>query len=127
MLGRIRCGGISSETMTSTELFGWVSVAAYVLPCLVAAGLFVWLPVRWFYVRSGIAVFIAWILQVAYTIYVYNPAGIAAGHQQGVHFPENQYDNNTVAAAILAGWLLPLFTVALICAGRRALRFLVAR
>ena len=32
----------------------------------------------------------AWIAGIIYTIYVYNPAGIAAGHFKGVHFPEKQ-------------------------------------
>ena len=57
--------------------------------------------------RGVIAVLAAWIADVLYTIYVYNPAGIAAGHFAGVHFPENHYDNNKISVALVAGWVGP--------------------
>jgi hypothetical protein len=50
---------------------------------------------------------LAWGAGIVYTIYVYNPAGIAAGHSSGMDFPEGHYDNNTVAVALMAGWIGP--------------------
>jgi len=56
---------------------------------------------------SGIL--ISWMLLVFYTIYIYNPAGIAAGHEIGMEFPEGKYDNNTTSLAIFFGWMYPTF------------------
>jgi hypothetical protein len=63
--------------------------------------------------RGFLAVLAAWIADVIYTIYVYNPAGIAAGHYNGVHFPEGNYDNNTVAVALMAGWVGPAIVLSI--------------
>lgn len=108
--------------MNNTELFGWISIGAAVLPAAVAAGLFLWLPVRSLYGRLSVAVVAAWILAVAYTMYVYNPAGVLAGHEQGVHFPEARYDNNTITVALLAGWFWPLIAVLIVWLARRVFR-----
>jgi hypothetical protein len=59
------------------------------------------------FLRGLCAVLVAWGVGIVYTIYVYNPAGIAAGHSSGMEFPEGQYDNNTVAVALIAGWIGP--------------------
>src|SRR5262245_36128469 len=97
--------------MTSTDVLFWVGLGRYVLPALTAIALLAWLPIKSFFARSGIATVIGWILAVVYTIYVYNPAGVAAGRERGLHFPESIYDNNTVTVAILAGWFYPLVGV----------------
>jgi hypothetical protein len=68
--------------------------------------------------RGLLAVLAAWVASVVYTIYVYNPAGIAAGHYNGVHFPENNYDNNTVAVALMAGWIGPAVIISIMGAFR---------
>lgn len=57
--------------------------------------------------RGLLAVLAAWAVGVIYTIYVYNPAGIAASRFHGVHFPEGAYDNNTVSVALIGGWIAP--------------------
>jgi hypothetical protein len=59
------------------------------------------------FLRGLFAVLVAWGAGIIYTIYVYNPAGIAAGHSSGMEFPEGHYDNNTVAVALMAGWIGP--------------------
>jgi len=63
---------------------------------------------------------VGWIADVAFTIYIYNPAGIAAGVGAGADNPEMRYDNNTVAVAIVGGWLYPAVAIAL-ALGLRAL------
>jgi hypothetical protein len=64
---------------------------------------------RW--LRGLLAVAAAWIAGIAYTIYVYNPAGTEAARYAGIDFPENHFDNNTVAVALLGGWLAPAIAV----------------
>jgi NO-binding membrane sensor protein with MHYT domain len=68
--------------------------------------------------RGFLSVLAAWAAGVIYTIYVYNPAGIAAGHYTGMDFPENHYDNNTVAVALIAGWVGPAIILSIIGAFR---------
>jgi hypothetical protein len=67
---------------------------------------------RW--LRGLLAVAAAWVSGIVYTIYVYNPAGTQAGRYAGIHFPESHFDNNTVGAAMLAGWLAPAVAVVLV-------------
>ena len=62
--------------------------------------------------RLAVAVTVGWIAFVALTIYVYNPSGIAAATARGVDSPEMRYDNNTVASALLGGWIYSLLSVA---------------
>jgi hypothetical protein len=59
------------------------------------------------FLRGLSAVLVAWGAGIIYTIYVYNPAGIAAGDSSGMDFPEGHFDNNTVAVALMAGWIGP--------------------
>ena len=68
--------------------------------------------------RGLLAVLAARIADVFYTIYIHNPAGIAAGHYKGVHFPENYYDNNTVSVALMAGWIGPAILLSIMGAFR---------
>jgi len=63
------------------------------------------------YVRATVAIVIGWTLVVIYTIYIYNPAGIAAGLGRGAHFPKANYDNNTIAATIAGGWMYPAISI----------------
>jgi acid phosphatase family membrane protein YuiD len=65
-------------------------------------------------VRGLLAIASAWVIGIAYTIYVYNPAGTEAARYAGVHFPENHFDNNTIGAALLGGWLAPAIAVAIV-------------
>lgn len=69
-----------------------------------------------------LAIAVAWVASVAYTIYLYNPAGIAAGHEFGWDSAETQFDNNTVAAQFLGGWIYPSVIVAFFFAVRYAWR-----
>ena len=73
-------------------------------------------------VRSILAVLIAWIASVFYARAIYNPAGIAAGHALGEHFPENRYDNNTIASTMLGGWIEPMMWVFVLAVIRRVRR-----
>lgn len=49
---------------------------------------------------------------VVYTVTIYNPAGIAAGYEAGMHFPESHYDNNKVSVVVVTGWFYPLLALA---------------
>ena len=69
-------------------------------------------------VRGLLAIAAAWVVGLAYTALVYNPAGIAAGHEAGAHFPENSYDNNTIAVALVGGWIGPSIVIGLMGAFR---------
>jgi hypothetical protein len=69
--------------------------------------------------RAILAVLIAWIASVIYVGAIYNPAGIAAGHALGWHFPENRYDSNTIASTILGGWIQPTLCVIVLAVSRR--------
>ena len=68
--------------------------------------------------RGFLAVIAAWVAGILFTIYVYNPAGVAAGHYSGMDFPEGHYDNNTVAVALFAGWIGPAIVVSIMGAFR---------
>jgi len=59
------------------------------------------------FLRGFLSALVAWVLGVVYTIYVYNPLGISAGHYNGVHFPESNFGNNTVSVALVGGWIGP--------------------
>lgn len=69
--------------------------------------------------RAILAVLIAWITSVLYVGAIYNPAGIAAGNTLGEHFPENRYDNNTIASTMLGGWIEPTLCVIALTVVRR--------
>jgi hypothetical protein len=61
--------------------------------------------------RASLAISVTWVVTVLFTMFVYNPAGIAAATEQGGHFPESLYDNNTVGVAIVGGWISPALAV----------------
>jgi hypothetical protein len=71
--------------------------------------------------RAAIAIVLAWVAAVLYAGLVVNPTAIEAGHAAGEHFPEARYDNNTIASAILGGWLFPLLSVGAVAIIRRIL------
>ena len=97
---------------TANHIFTLVSVGRAALPCVVAL-----LPLhflRWpenRLWRAAFGVALGWLVAVTYAIVAYNPAGIAAATERGIDSPEMRYDNNTVAVALLIGWLLPLVAV----------------
>jgi hypothetical protein len=98
--------------MTIEQTFQLASAGRLFLPAFVALG-FVALPrPRSNLVRSIGAVLLGWATAVFFTALVYNPAGIAYGHLVGQDFPEIHYDNNTVAVALIVGWLIPTCMVA---------------
>ena len=68
--------------------------------------------------RGLLAIVAAWVVGILYTALVYNPAGIAAGHEAGADFPENSYDNNTVAVVLIGGWIGPAILIGLMGAFR---------
>jgi hypothetical protein len=107
----VRCLG--KQTVDPVIHFETIkAIHTWLLPVLVLAVLAIRRP-RKFWLRCIIAVLIGWIYTVLFTLFVYNPAGIAAGHALGEHFPENRYDNNTSGIAIVFGWLLPaIYTAA---------------
>lgn len=100
--------------MSNAEIFPAVVLGRLVLPC-VASLLLYWLLPRpannW--ARASVAILGGWALFILYTIHAYNPVGIAAGLAQGLDSPEAHFDNNTIAVALVAGWLYPAAAVAL--------------
>jgi hypothetical protein len=76
-------------------------------------------------VRWPLAVLVGWALGLLLVVYAYNPAGVALGIEKGEHFPENRYDNNTVAVQVLVGWVLPLVAVAVVSGFRAAVNKLL--
>lgn len=100
-------------SMSPQDVFDVVAVVSVTTPCVIAmAAVFVPKP-RSILLRTAVGVMAGWITAIVLTICVYNPAGIAAAIAAGVDSPEMRYDNNTVAVAILGGWLYPAMAVAL--------------
>jgi Na+/proline symporter len=97
--------------MSATTQFEIVGAILWLFPIVLALGIYFAPRPKLAVLRGLLAIFASWIALIAYTIYVYNPAGIAAGHEQGTHFPEGRFDNNTVAVMVLAGWVFPLVSV----------------
>jgi hypothetical protein len=102
--------------------FDIAAVARIALPCIVA-GIASLLPrPRSMTLKLPSAILAGWVAAVAFTLYVYNPAGVTAGHAAGVDSPEMRFDNNTVAVAILGGWVYPALAVAAVLVVRTLLR-----
>jgi hypothetical protein len=93
--------------LTPDVIFKFVSAGQGLVTYGLAAALFGLARPKKRLLRGFLAVLAAWISDVIYTLYVYNPAGIASARYRGVHFPESIYDNNTVAVALVAGWVGP--------------------
>ena len=73
---------------------------------------------RAFGIRCVLGIVIGWAAFFAFTLYVYNPAGIAASHALGHDLPESRYDNNTMGIALLFGWWLPALAVCVYAVAR---------
>lgn len=93
--------------MNKREEFELISIGADLFPVLIFLALAFIPKIISHKLRVISGVLISWIFIVLYTIYIYNPAGIAAGHELGVHFPEAKYDNNTISVALIGGWIYP--------------------
>lgn len=106
--------------MTSKLLLDVVTLGSFALPLSLALILAALPHPRPPIARAVVAITAAWVVSVAYTIYLYNPAGIAAGHELGWDNPEMRFDNNTVASQLLVGWIYPSIIVALFFAVRSA-------
>jgi hypothetical protein len=107
--------------VTREHIFGLVGIGSLVLPCLVTLVvqfILPW-PKHWL-ARCVVAIFLGWAILVFYTALVYNPAGIALATEQGVDSPGMRYDNNTIAAALIGGWLPPALALAVVFALRNA-------
>lgn len=104
--------------MTRKLFFDLVTMGSFVVPFSLALVVVALPHPRSSVARSAIAVGAAWIVSVVSAIYLYNPAGIAAGHELGWDNPEMRFDNNTVASQVLGGWISPAIVVALFLAIR---------
>ena len=69
--------------MTRKLLFDVVTLGRFVVPLALALIVVVLPHPRSSVARSAVAIATAWVVSVVYTIYLYNPAGIAAGHELG--------------------------------------------
>jgi len=96
--------------MTAEQIFQLVSLGSFLLPIIITVTILALPRPRNSVIRCVCAVVLAWSASVFYTALAYNPAGIAFGHQQGQHFPEASYDNNTISVMLLAGWFIPAVT-----------------
>ena len=105
--------------MTPEAIFTVASIGRFSVPCTVSAAIFLLDHPRRSIVRAPFAITVGWMTDIAFTAFFYNPAGIAAGHAAGAHFPEARFDNNTIATAIIGGWLAPSLVVALLALWRR--------
>ena len=105
--------------MTHEQIFNLISIGSLLLPCLVTfvAQIILPWPKHWL-VRCVVAVFIGWAILIFYTALIYNPAGIALATEKGVDSPGMRYDNNTIASALLGGWLPPTLALAVFFALR---------
>ena len=93
--------------MNETDEFTIVRIGMYIFPIIVFVVLFFTPKLIKPKFRAFIGVLVSWVFIVLYTIYIYNPSGIAAGHELGMHFPEGKYDNNTISVALIGGWIYP--------------------
>ncbi len=109
--------------MTASQKFEMVASLGQLLPVVLTLMVMHFSPVpRGVGFRAFVSILIAWIAFVCYTGLVYNPAGVAAGHEAGAHFPEVKFDNNTIASALLGGWLVPAAVIGIYFLGRRSTR-----
>ncbi|GAA5069725.1 hypothetical protein [Lysobacter panacisoli] len=109
--------------MSPQDVFDVVAVAGWVGPCVIGMAAVFFPKPRSVLLRAAVGVMAGWIAGIVFTIYVYNPAGIAAAIAAGVDSTGARYDNNTVVVAILGGWFYPALAVALAL----GVRFLLVR
>jgi hypothetical protein len=108
--------------MTRKLIFDVIAFGSLAIPALLALVVAALPRPRSGLSRAALAIAAAWVVSVAYTIYVYNPAAISAGHELGQDSPEMQFDNNTIASQLVGGWIWPAIVVALFFAVRHARR-----
>jgi len=106
--------------LTPDRILTIVNVGYFVLAFAVPVGIFLLPRPRNEFGRAAIALIFTWAATVFYAGLVVNPVGIAAGHAVGEHFPEARYDNNTIASAMIGGWLAPLISIVAVAIIRRA-------
>ncbi len=99
--------------MTDTAFFHFAAAGFWLVLLVLPAVITLKAWVRSVGLRASVAVAVAWAFSILYTAYVYNPAGIAAGQEQGIDSPQMLYDNNTVSSTILGGWFYPTVVVLL--------------
>lgn len=104
--------------LTAETIFNVVEAGAGLVTYGLAIILFHLPRPRRHLVRGGLAVAASWVVGIAYTAFVYNPAAIAAARAAGVHFPEGHFDNNTIAVSLVAGWIGPAIILAIMGAFR---------
>jgi hypothetical protein len=107
-------------TEQSFEIALWLSIF---VPISITGALFVMPRPRRASLRALLAILAGWIAFVLMAVLVYNPARIAFSHAAGEHFPEARFDNNTIATAVLGGWVYP----ALMCLVVALVRVISAR
>jgi hypothetical protein len=93
--------------MTAIQAFELAAIVRYLLPIALTIGVLWFRSPRSPIVRCALAVSLGWLVWILLTFSVYNPAGISAGYEQGLHFPEGQYGNNTSSIALFFGWVIP--------------------
>ncbi|WP_226468893.1 hypothetical protein [Luteimonas panaciterrae] len=101
--------------MTAQQLFQVADLGSRALSVAVAIALTLLPYPRQLFVRGAIAILVTWAISVFYAGLVYNPLGLAAASAQGIHAPWMRYDNNTIAAQLLAGWVFPAISVLGVC------------
>ena len=101
---------VNHGQMSYSLLFQIVEVTTVLLPIVFVVMAVYFLPSGWRFATKALhGMVISWLALILFNFYIYNPVGIAAGHEVGMHFPEARYDNNTIATALLFGWFPPLF------------------
>jgi len=100
--------------MTSGEAFEWISWGRLAIQSALPIALVYLIPIpRKDSYRTIGVVILCWLLSILYVIYVYNPAGVAMGHEAGMDFRENRFDNNVAGPMLLMGWFYPLLSILL--------------
>lgn len=100
--------------MTNGEAFEWIWWGRLAIQTVLPIVLVYLIPIpRKDSYRTIGVVILCWFLSVLYVIYVYNPAGIAMGHEVGTDFPENRFDNNIAGPTLFMGWFYPLLSILL--------------
>lgn len=93
--------------MSDSVLFNIVAFGFYVIPIVIFLILHYLLKAKSEKIKIISGILISWFVLIVYVFYLYNPAGIAAGHETGMDFPEGKYDNNTTSIVLLFGWMYP--------------------
>jgi hypothetical protein len=100
------------------RLLTFANIGAYLISLGLPAAIFLLKTPSSSLPRALIAIISGWVGMVVYITYVLNRVNIAASHAAGEHFPEARFDNNTTAAALIAGWLGPSLAVGIVAVAR---------